>query len=632
MAYLRMVADARRVALFLRYREDLVERLRSARAAWLPHLRAWVLPREAAAPALADLFDHAQERRQAFAALARAVSRPDPEAIAPYLSVQVYPLPGGHAAVSSLYDAALARALRTAKGRWRPHLRVWLLPLAAPQVLALLEREGGVPRQCAYVHPSVAPWHALAGLVSRDDAPRIDAGTAAQAGGAAGHTARREEELPQALVSPMRRHPVDEPLLASIASRLALYPYQVDGARHLASASSALLADDMGLGKTRTAIAAALLAASASPILVACPASLRLNWAREIAAADDSPRAILGESGDARAARWVIASYERLGAIAQDEGLRFGAMIVDEAHYIKEPGAARTRNAIACASRIPRRMLLTGTPMLNREEELHTLLAIGGHPLGAMPPQRFRALFSGSPAARALLRDRIGEWMLRRTKDEVMRWLPGKTEVAIPIEPPAGFSDAYHAERSREAPVLGKITALRMMVEDAKTDFIVEKIAQIAPAEKCIVFCEFLDTVSALTSALGEAGIGAVRLVGEDDLEERQAAVDRFQNDAAARVFVTTTRAGGVGLNLTAASAVFFASLPWTPALKRQAEDRANRNGQTRPVTVYVPYFPGTLDEDVMRLLEHKAVIESDLMDEEAARKRIAHALEAVAA
>lgn len=626
----RIVADARRVAIFFRYREDLVERLRAVRAAWIPHLRAWALPRDEAAQAFASIFDDDAERREVFSALERALAKPDPEAIAPYLSVQVYPLPGGRTAVASLYDVALARALKRSGGRWRPDLKVWILPAPVDDALSIIRQDGGVPPGCAYVHNRVVPWEALAGLVVRDEAPKIDAGPDAPAASSplSGWKPQPEEELPQALVSPIRRHPVDESALGSVAQRLSLYPYQIDGVRHLASASSALLADDMGLGKTRTAIAAALVASTLKPVLVVCPASLRLNWAREIAAADASPVVILGESGDAKNARWVISSYERLGGLAQDETLDFGAMIVDEAHYIKEHDSARTKNAIALAGRTPFRMLLTGTPVLNRETELHALLAIGGHPLGGIPLPRFRALFAGHAAARALLRERVGEWMLRRTKDEVMRWLPGKTEFRIPIEPPSGFIDAYQAEKHRKAPVLGKISRLRAIVEDAKVDFIAEKVAQIAPSEKCIVFCEFLDTVSTLVDALAADGIRAVSLVGEDDLADRQAAVDAFQNDSATRVFVSTTRAGGVGINLTAGTSVFFASLPWTPALKRQAEDRANRNGQTRPVTIYIPYIPGTIDEDVMRLIEHKAGIEADLMDEESARKTVARSLE----
>lgn len=629
----RVIADRRRAALFLRYSLEAKQALVALRAAWLPHLRAWVLPREAAARAIEAIERTGRERREALRMLGLALSRPQPEAIAPYLSVQVFPLPGRHAAVASLYDAALVRAMKRAGARWRPGLKAWIVPWGAREAAELLEREAGIPGGCAYLHPETVPWQALAGFLEREERPSIDAGAGGSACGAPAAEAAqagqrsdgaREEDLPEPLAAPLERTEPDEEALARMAGRLKLYPYQVEGARHLASASSALLADDMGLGKTRTAIAAAAASSPSLPILVACPASLCLNWAAELAGAGEGEACVLGVSGEPGKARWIIASYERLGALAQAEGLSFGAMVIDEAHYIKEAGAARTRNAIALAARSRHRMLLTGTPVLNREEELRTLLAIGGHPLGALPPARFRAIFSGSAHARALLRERIGEWMLRRTKEEVMGWLPGKTESAIPIEPPPGFREAYQDELDREAPALGKIQRLRMMIEEAKIDFIAEKAAAVAATEKCLVFCEFLESVSTLMEALGEAGVDAVSLVGEDSIEERERAVERFQNDPQTRVFVSTTRAGGVGLNLTAASAVFFASLPWTPALKRQAEDRANRNGQTRPVTVYVPYVPGTIDEDVRRLLEYKEGIEAQLLTEEAARERVA--------
>lgn len=625
----RVIADRRRAALFLRYSLEAKQALIALRAAWLPHLRAWVLPREAAARAIEAIERTGRERREALRMLGLALSRPQPEAIAPYLSVQVFPLPGRSTAVASLYDAALVAALKTAGARWRPALKAWIVPLCARETAELIEREAGIPGGCAYLHPETVPWQALAGFLEREERPTIDAGAGgapAAEGERAGQRSdgAREEDLPAPLVAPLERIEPDEEALARMAERLKLYPYQVEGARHLASASSALLADDMGLGKTRSAIAAAAASSPCLPILVACPASLCLNWAAELAGALEQEVCVLGVSGALEGARWIIASYERLGALAQAEGLSFGAMVIDEAHYIKEAGAARTRNAIALAARSRHRMLLTGTPVLNREEELRTLLAIGGHPLGALPPARFRAIFSGSAHARALLRERIGEWMLRRTKEEVMGWLPGKTESAIPIEPPPGFREAYQDELDREAPALGKIQRLRMMLEEAKIDFIAEKAAAVAATEKCLVFCEFLESVSTLMEALGEAGVDAVSLVGEDSIEARERAVERFQNEAQTRVFVSTTRAGGVGLNLTAASAVFFASLPWTPALKRQAEDRANRNGQTRPVTVYVPYVPGTIDEDVRRLLEYKEGIEAQLLTEEAARERLA--------
>lgn len=129
------------------------------------------------------------------------------------------------------------------------------------------------------------------------------------------------------------------------------------------------------------------------------------------------------------------------------------------------------------------------------------------------------------------------------------------------------------------------------------------------------MFCEYIDTVEALREALTSGGIGCVSLVGSDAPKKRMKAIDEFQQSPAVRVFIGTTMAAGVGITLTAANYVFFASLPWTPALKRQAEDRAYRSGQRRDVFVIIPVVPGTIDEQVFALLGTKKEIEDDIVE-----------------
>jgi SNF2 family DNA or RNA helicase len=124
-----------------------------------------------------------------------------------------------------------------------------------------------------------------------------------------------------------------------------------------------------------------------------------------------------------------------------------------------------------------------------------------------------------------------------------------------------------------------------------------------------------MSTVEALKETLAALGIAAVSLVGSDAGPKRQKAVDAFQQDASVRVFIGTTSAAGVGITLTAANYVVFASLPWTPALKRQAEDRAYRLGQKRDVFVIVPIVPNTIDEQVHQLLDSKAGLEQDVVE-----------------
>jgi len=152
-------------------------------------------------------------------------------------------------------------------------------------------------------------------------------------------------------------------------------------------------------------------------------------------------------------------------------------------------------------------------------------------------------------------------------------------------------------------------------LEMLKFEFIIETVQALGQDDKIIVFAEYMDTVGALRAELSLLGIGAVSLVGSDSLKKRQAAVDAFQTDPAIKVFIGTTTAAGVGITLTAANYVTFASLPWTNALKRQSEDRAYRLGQRRDVFVIVPLIPKTIDEQVHQLLLNKAEIESGVVE-----------------
>ena len=127
-----------------------------------------------------------------------------------------------------------------------------------------------------------------------------------------------------------------------------------------------------------------------------------------------------------------------------------------------------------------------------------------------------------------------------------------------------------------------KITKLRQCLETLKTPFLIETVESLQAEDKIIIFCEYMSTVNAMHDAFAAAGIKAVRLVGADSATKRQRAIDTFQDDPEVRVFIGTTMAAGVGITLTAANYVAFASMPWTPALMRQAEDRAYRLGQQR--------------------------------------------------
>ncbi|AVX93021.1 ATP-dependent helicase (plasmid) [Pseudomonas koreensis] len=406
--------------------------------------------------------------------------------------------------------------------------------------------------------------------------------------------------------------------LEDALNQYQLYDYQRTGVAHLVQRSSALLADDMGLGKTRQSIVAAHIQAKGRPILIICLASLIINWSREIQAV--CPDAKISMQAADPSAQWVIINYERLGQFVTTASL-YNVMVIDEAHRLKEPTAEWTRHAFDIASKVPNRYLLTGTPVLNRESELHTLLRLSGHPIGLMSLKAFCEQFAGSSEFRASLRILLSDWMLRRTKDVLVN-LKGKQRQTFASQMSAAerrqYQEVFHSDRSP----LARIGVLRSMLERFKARTIVDMVRELDTQDKVIIFCEFIETVEWLNSELATEGINCVTLTGKHSGTRRQKAVDQFQGDENIRAFIGTTAAAGTGINLTAANYVFFASLPWTPALQDQAEDRAYRNGQLRLVIVKIPLIDDSIDQGLWSMLAAKRAVARDLIEPEDASEK----------
>lgn len=428
-----------------------------------------------------------------------------------------------------------------------------------------------------------------------------------------------DNEIYLAVAKPRGLSTVSMEEIEASLDRYQLYPFQRLGVKHLASSTSAALFDDMGLGKSRQAVVAADIVATNDDdmILIACPASLIINWSREIAmiCPDDL---IVQQAFDPKA-RWVVTNYERLNEMIQHAG-RFKVMITDEAHLLKEPSALRTQYAFEIGAKVQSLFILTGTPILNREAEIHTLLRLSGHPLGNTPLKEFEQQFAGDPAFRVELNKRIGEWMLRRKKDLVLTQLKGKNHQVVFVNPSAEKRALYDATANDTTLLaLPKIGRLRMLLESIKVESVMEMIAETRSDDKFLIFCEFKENVAEFKSRFDALGIGAVTLVGNHSIQRRQKAVDQFQQDPDTRGFIGTTAAAGVGNTLTAANYVIFASLPWTPALKDQAEDRAYRIGQNRLVMVKIPLLENSIDIDLWEMLRHKSSVAADVLDPESA-------------
>ena len=622
---IQAVSDGRRLGLQLYHAAPGMGRVLSdAGAWWSPGRRMWlieVVEHERCLGWLADVY-HGQhvELEGAPALLKAAMAAPQPDYFTQLLDVQVFPLLNGdpshsHHAVSFSYDVPSVGAMRALRGRFHKPASAWQVPGGVQRVMDALRELAGVAPEFVFVHERpvvledlIAPPPGQAPIQVPGAAPEAREGRGESAEGTGFLSAHLDESTAVE---------VHEAQLVEIGQRAGLRDYQYTGVRHLAGQSGSCLGDDMGLGKSRQTVVAARLAAGEGRVLILCPSSLRINWEREIHAV--YPDAVVGMVGEDRIATlygcdWVVANYERLGGLVREPDLAFEVLAVDEAHYLKEHQSGRTRNAFVMATRIPRRYVITGTPLLNREIELHTLLRLTGHRLGRLALKDFRKEYTGSRDKRVLLAEALQGWMLRRRKD-VLSDLGEKSRQVRWVSPDEGLAayKAIYDDMTLQA--MPKITKLRQCLESLKTAFLIQTVESLSDGDKIIIFCEYMATVQTMQAAFAAAGIACVTLVGADSGVKRQKAIDAFQRDPSVTVFIGTTSAAGVGITLTAANYVAFASLPWTPALMRQAEDRAYRLGQLRNVLVLVPLIEGTIDEGIWRLLESKQETEQDVVE-----------------
>ena len=403
------------------------------------------------------------------------------------------------------------------------------------------------------------------------------------------------------------RQLLDEAFIGTLRS------YQSFGAKYILAQKKVLLGDEMGLGKTIQAIAAMCDLYTRDPgsrFLIICPASVLINWCREIRKFSDIPAHLLHGIellNDFR--RWVIeggaavTNYESMGRIIQeiDEKIPLKMLVIDEAHYIKNPDALRTQYIHRLRNDAEHILMMTGTPLENRVDEMCSLIDFIRPDM--TEEVRRSAYMSHVPE----FREMIAPFYLRRTRAQVLEELP-------PIQEEQEWCAMTSEDRSAYAEKVAdrNFTGMRRvsflqdhMAQSSKAKRLLE-IAEEALSEgrKMVIYSFFRETAAKVTTLLQDRVIGCIS--GDTDIAERQRLIDRFTAAPDGSILVCQVQAGGTGLNIQAASIAVFCEPQIKPSLTNQAISRLYRMGQVRNVLVFHLLCEDTVDEAVMRILERK--------------------------
>ena len=458
-----------------------------------------------------------------------------------------------------------------------------------------------------------------------------------------------------------------------------LYKYQIQGVNFLEKKNGrALIADEMGLGKTVQALSWIKLHPEFRKILVICPASLKINWQREAerwALLDmtilngTTPHKIKNDD--------VIINYDILSYWEKHLKLkRFDVIIFDEAHYIKNNKAKRTKVFKRLVKSVPRLIALTGTPIENKPIEIYNIVKVID-PSIFPDATDFAVEFCGAKKTRfgwdkngatnTLKLNKIlsNSIMIRRKKVDVLKDLPEKQIIKVPFEinnrieydqaetefveflkkkfntenlteeileelkqfakrndievseelttDEIRLIKEHKFERIASAPVLAQIELLKQLAVKGKIDQIIEWIENfLESGEKLVVFAVHKKVVSQLMEKFKHI---AVKVDGSVSQKQRQEAVDKFQKDSKTRLFIGNIKAAGVGITLTAASNAVIIEFPWSPGELNQAADRIHRITQTKQVTIWNLVGENTIEEKIITLLKKKEKVITKILD-----------------
>lgn len=402
--------------------------------------------------------------------------------------------------------------------------------------------------------------------------------------------------------------------------------YQEWGVKYILHQKRVLLGDEMGLGKTVQAIAAmvSLRNTGATHFVVVCPASVLSNWCREVQR--HSRLRVTKVHGTGRAAAldsWIktggvaVTTYETTGFFKPADDFRFDMMVVDEAHYIKNPEAQRSKNVKRLCEHTDRLLFMTGTALENRVDEMISLLTV-------LQPQIASSVQGMTfMAAAPQFREKVAPVYYRRKREDVL------TELPELIESKEWCALSPAEEQVYEQTLLtGSFPAVRRvswnvgdLAQSSKASRLRELIDEAESEErKLIVFSFFLSTISDLHELLGERCLGPI--TGSVPPAKRQEIIDDFDKAPAGSVLLAQIQSGGTGLNIQSASVVVLCEPQFKPSIENQAISRAYRMGQARSVLVYRLLCEETVDERITELLEQKQAVFDAFADKSAAAEQ----------
>jgi SWI/SNF-related matrix-associated actin-dependent regulator 1 of chromatin subfamily A len=436
------------------------------------------------------------------------------------------------------------------------------------------------------------------------------------------------------------------------------YEHQKDSVEFLMKHDKAILADDMGLGKTGSSIMAALKRGF-KKILVVCPASLKLNWKKEIKILDPKGKTSVIYSSNWKATKWTIINYDILknfhhkpqrGVKKEDlpispiDNEEFDLIIIDEAHYLKSADTTRSKLVMDFIEDIKVRWLLTGTPITNKPIDYFNLLKMISHPIadnwvyfikrycnGKQRTKRGggKYWYIGGASNLDELHNFTKSSILRRLRHEAID-LPEKQILPVYLNNDNAQTYNEHMEEYKEwirselkegnephiTQHLSHLVAIRQLLANDKVKTTIELAEKaIENGKKVVIFTCFTETLRSFLKHFGEKK--SVYIDGSVSAKGRQKAVDDFQKKKNIKVFVGNIIAAGVGITLTEAEVMVFNDLDWVPANHAQAEDRIMRIGQKRNVLIYYPLIDETFDVDMFHKLAQKKKIINKILGED---------------